>query len=185
MCERSKGRFRRHASLNDVIKRALATANVPSVLEPTGLNRSDGTRPDGTTNFTWKYGLCLAWDVTVVDTLAISYIAHTTREAGWAADDAERRKVEKYAALQGRFYFNPVGFETFGSWGSGAKDLVKEVAAKIEEQTGESRAEQFLQQRISLEIQRGNAVSVLGTVDKPKSIDELFFLLGASTFLPN
>ena len=39
VCERSKGRFRRHASLNETIKRALATANVPSVLEPTGLSR--------------------------------------------------------------------------------------------------------------------------------------------------
>ena len=107
-----------------------------------------------------------------------SYVAHTTKTAGWAANDAERRKVQKYAELQGRFFFNPVGFETFGSWGNGAKDLVKEIASRIVEQTGESRAKQFLRQRISIEIQRGNAASVLGTVDKPKSIDELFFMLG-------
>ena len=46
-CRRSEGRHQRHAALNDVIKRGLSSAHVPSRLEPTGLNRSDGKRPDG------------------------------------------------------------------------------------------------------------------------------------------
>ena len=46
-CRKSLGRHPRHASLNELVKRALATIEVPSVLEPVGLCRSDGKRPDG------------------------------------------------------------------------------------------------------------------------------------------
>ena len=48
-CRFSKGRHSRHAAINDSIKRSLACAKVPSHLEPTGLYRSDGKRPDGAT----------------------------------------------------------------------------------------------------------------------------------------
>ena len=78
---------------------------VSSVLKPTGLDSIDGKRPDGMVNFTWKNGMCLAWDVTCVDTVAITYIVHTTAVPGWAADEAERDKGKKYANLEGRFYF--------------------------------------------------------------------------------
>ena len=43
-CSYSAGRFPRHANLNDVVKRALAAAGIPSWLEPVGLDRSDGQR---------------------------------------------------------------------------------------------------------------------------------------------
>ena len=34
---------------NDLIKRALGTAQVPAIREPQGLSRQDGKRPDGLT----------------------------------------------------------------------------------------------------------------------------------------
>ncbi|CAG9125496.1 unnamed protein product [Plutella xylostella] len=45
-CGRSAGRIARHAALNDTIRRALARANVPATLEPSGIMRDDGKRPD-------------------------------------------------------------------------------------------------------------------------------------------
>ena len=41
-CKKSAGRFPRHAALNDVIKRALSSAGVPSILEPVGLDSGQG-----------------------------------------------------------------------------------------------------------------------------------------------
>ncbi len=49
----------RHASVNAVIKRALDLAKIPSRLEPNGIFRDDGRRPDGATLTTWKRGRIL------------------------------------------------------------------------------------------------------------------------------
>ena len=43
--------------LNDILHRALSSANVPSRLEPTGLDRADGKRPDGITMVPWSNGM--------------------------------------------------------------------------------------------------------------------------------
>ena len=55
-CSFSKGRHSRHASLNDIIKRALDSAKVPCHLEPAGLYHSDGKRPDGASVVPWRGG---------------------------------------------------------------------------------------------------------------------------------
>ena len=114
-CKKSRGRFARHCSLNDAIQRALGSGQVTSVLEPVGLDRGDGKRPDGMTIFPWKYGKALVWDVTVVDTLAQSYVAATSQLSGAAADAAEARKSGKYESLEQQFIVQPIGFETMGS----------------------------------------------------------------------
>ena len=87
-------------------------------------------------------------------------------------------KVEKYAGLQGQYDFYPIGFETFGSWGPSAVDILNQVCRRIKEHTGDLRTMDYLRQRISIEIQRGNAVSVLGTVEQIANLDNPFFLLG-------
>ena len=46
-CRCSEGRHHRHAAVNDIIHRALSSAKIPSRLEPSGVNCSDGKRPDG------------------------------------------------------------------------------------------------------------------------------------------
>ena len=58
-CRRSLGRHSRHAVLNDIIHRALTTAKIPSRIEPSGLYRSDGKRPDGASLVPWKRGKVL------------------------------------------------------------------------------------------------------------------------------
>jgi hypothetical protein len=68
-CRKSAGRFARHSQLNDIIKRSLASVNVPSILEPPGLSRTDGKRPDGLTTVSWSRGRSMIWDATVVDAL--------------------------------------------------------------------------------------------------------------------
>merc|ERR1711942_620309 len=46
-CHFSEGRHPRHAAMNDIICWALKAAGMPAILEPVGLNRGDGKRPDG------------------------------------------------------------------------------------------------------------------------------------------
>ena len=45
-CKKSAGRFARHAFFHDFIRRSLASVVAPSALEPAGLSRTDGKRPD-------------------------------------------------------------------------------------------------------------------------------------------
>ncbi|XP_045777024.1 uncharacterized protein LOC123875316 [Maniola jurtina] len=126
-CAKSAGRFSRHASLNGVIRRSLVTAKVPAVLEPNGLARSDGKRPDGMTLVPWKQGRSLVWDATCVDTLALSHIQVTSVAAGTAATKAERAKRRKYENIENNFIFVPFGVETMGSWGEDARSFFKDL----------------------------------------------------------
>ena len=58
--------------MTDILHRALSFANVPSRLEPTGLDRADGKRPDGITMVhNWSNGRLLVWDATCVDLLPL------------------------------------------------------------------------------------------------------------------
>ncbi|CAH2240819.1 jg13453 [Pararge aegeria aegeria] len=70
--------------------------HVPAVLEPIGLARSDGKRPDGMTFIAWRLGRSLVWDATCVDTLAASHIQATSYMVGAAATNAEQAKRRKY-----------------------------------------------------------------------------------------
>lgn len=175
-CSRSAGRIPRHSGLNDIIRRALASASVPAVLEPNGLVRSDGKRPDGMTLVPWKMGRPLVWDATCVDTLAPSHLPQTSVEAGSAAASAESLKRRKYADVSNTCLFEPFGVETLGPWGPSAHRLFRDLAKRLVEVSGDRRAGAFLGQRISLTIQRGNAASLLGTMPLGDDLEHIFYL---------
>ena len=48
-CKLSSGKHSRCASINDIISRACCRADILAVKKPTGLTRTDGKRPDGST----------------------------------------------------------------------------------------------------------------------------------------
>ena len=139
-------------ALNDIMKYALSAAHVPSRLEPTGLLRSDGKRPDGVTLAPWKCGQLLVWDATCPDTFAASYRTHATSEPGRVAALAEDRKVDKYRDLPRSHLFCPLS------------KIWREVGRRIAMETGEPRSTDFLLQRLSVAVQRGNCASVLGGI---------------------
>ena len=176
-CVKNIGRYSRHTALNDLVKRALVSASIPAILEPPGLDRRSNTRPDGKTLSPWKQGKPLAWDVTCVDTMANSNILGSSQVVGHAATEAERLKTIKYQNITDHFIFSPVGFETMGPWGPSAKELISLIGRRITDRTGEKQATEFLRQRISIAIQRGNAASISDTVSHSKGLDELFMLL--------
>ena len=96
--------------LNDIRYRALTRASAPSVLEPPGLSRSDGKRPNGLTLIPWQRGKSVTWYVTVTDTVVDSYIHITSTKAGGAAENAATRKEDKCVDLQQTYTFIPLAF---------------------------------------------------------------------------
>jgi len=164
-CVKGAGRQHRHGMLNDVIWRAFTRAKIPAIKEPNGLSRSDGKRPDGVTIIPWHSGRCMAWDVTVPDTFAASYEHLTSQIAGAAAEKAARNKETKYAAITQSHHFVPVAVETAGSWHTESLQFVRELGGKISAATGDQRETSHLLQRLSVALQIGNSLSVLGTTD--------------------
>ena len=156
---RSAPRQQRHSHLNDIIWRAMKRAQFPAVKEPVGLMRQDGKRPDGTTILPWSRGKPLAWDVTVPDTYADAHVVSTAREAGATANHAATNKNTKYSQLSNTHVFVPVAIETGGTWHHQAVELVEEIGRRTANITGSARESNFLFQRLSVALQRGNAVS--------------------------
>eukprot|EP00731_Ephydatia_muelleri_P014469 Em0008g189a len=165
-CRFSAGCHFRHAMLNDILHRALSSANVPSRLEPTGLDRTDGKRPDGITMVPWSNGRLLVWDATCVDTFAPSHLSMTASEVCAAANQAEQTKIKKYSYITSHAYhsFTPVAFETTGVCGPRSMSFLTDFGRRIVNTTGEKSSLAYLLQRFSVAIQRGNAASVLGTL---------------------
>jgi len=135
VCKRAAGRSVRHYSLNDLVARSFAAAGTPFTKE---------RRPDGLTLVLWQSGKSLCWDVTMICSLAESYINGVAREAGAAAEVAASRKEDKYADLDSRYLFESIAVETLGVLNSSDNSLLKEIGNKISLNTGESREVSFL-----------------------------------------
>ena len=152
-------------SFNDAIHRALIRAGIPSSKEPAGLLRSGDKRPDGCTLVGWEMGKNLAWDVTVPDTLAQSHLAETCVEAGAATRRAAKLKNDKYAELERSHTFCAIALETLGPINGEGERFLTKLGHRLTVSTGDQRETAFLFQRLSVIIQRGNAVSFAGSFD--------------------
>ena len=149
-CRSSAGRLSRHAQINDLVWRSLSRANIPSVKEPRGLSKTDERRPDGRTLIPWKKGKCLAWDSTVADTYAPTYLNTTSVKAGSAAECLARLKSDKYRDLTQRYIFCPVAVETMGSIGEEGIELLSAIGRQASDISGEPREGHFIFQRLSI-----------------------------------
>ena len=160
-CHFNEGRHPRHAAINDIIFRALKSAGISALLEPIGLNRGDGKRPDGITTFAFSDGKCLCWDATCVNTFAESSVNEAAINVGSAAAKAENAKRTKYPGLVRERRFEPIAIETSGVFGHTTRTIISEIGKRISERTGDKRETTWLKQRLSIAIQRGNALSIL------------------------
>ena len=173
-CTKSAGRFSRYATLNCLIKQTLGSRDLLSVLEPRGLYRIDGKRPDGVTMTPWEMGQQLAWDVTVVDALAPSCLKQGSLcNPGTTATEAEARKVEKYREIIDNGYIlKSVASEVQGSWGETCEIFITRLCKMLCRSHDDQRVGSFLKQRISMALQIGNAACVLGTVSDRDAFED-------------
>jgi hypothetical protein len=60
--------------------------------------------------------------------------------------------------------------------GDEASNFFRDLGRRIADVSREPRSYQFLMQRISVTIQRGNAACILGTAPASVGLDELFYI---------
>ena len=138
-------------------------------MEPVGVCRNDGKRPDGMSLIPWSRGLPLLWDFTCSDTLAPSNLSASATGASRLVNSAESAKFRKCSSLIPSFHFSSLFAETLGALGACACSLVRRIGSRVMEQSGDNRATQFLIQKVAIDVQRGNAASVMATI--PSSQD--------------
>jgi hypothetical protein len=131
-CSKSSGRFFKHTAINSIINRSLISIHVYSTLKPNGPSRDDGKRPDGLTLVPWTKGQPLVWDVTIVDTLAGSYVLKTPEVSGFAAEMACKRKHSKYSSIiSSNYIFKGLVFETLGPWFKETIDFINVIGNRL------------------------------------------------------
>jgi Reverse transcriptase (RNA-dependent DNA polymerase) len=175
-CRYDKGKWFRHTLINQTIQKALTSAGNSATLEPIGISRNDGKRPDGVTYGTWSEGKFLTWDSTCVNPLADSYLQKSCIERRYTANLAETKKINKYANLPNNYIFMPLGFEVFGAWGFHTHKLIKEIGTKMTAKNGDIRSTTFLGQKLSIDLQKGNSMAIIATLPNTMSLDEVFHL---------
>ena len=126
------------------------------------MSRSAGKRPDGATLLPWSRGKPLAWAVTVSDTYAASHIQATAHSAGAAAESAAVNKTIKYNDLMTTHIFVPIAVETSGAW-CNQSAFIEDLGRRINAITNDSLETTYLIQRLSVALQRVNAVAFSNT----------------------
>lgn len=137
----------------------MPTAHIPSRLEPVGICRSDGKRPDGITVVPWKSSKLLVLHVTYPDTFTPSYLVCGVCEAGVVASTTDGHKRVKYSNLGQSYLFVLVAIKTTGVFGTETASFIRELhwAGDWDEC---SRCCNHLIQHLSLAVLMGNSASV-------------------------
>ena len=87
-------------------------------------------------------------------------------EVGAAAKQAASLKNTKYSDITSTHVFYPIAIETAGSWDTHATELIEEIGRRITKAMEDPKETTYLFQRISITIQRGNAMSFFNTFDR-------------------
>src|SRR6218665_2286377 len=95
----------------------------------------------------------------LIDTLAASYLPSTAIATAAAAD----RKCAKYDILSKTYHFVPLAYETLGMVNNSGHLFITELGRCLSRFTGDTRETSHLYQRISITIQRFNAIAFQGS----------------------
>ena len=109
----------------------------------------------------WSRGRCVAWDVTVPDTFAVTHLPLTSITPSAAADRAAINKEMKYQLLtQTHTFIPPLAVETTGAFNTEASKFLQDIGRRCIEATRDIKETACLFQQVSVAIQRGNALSI-------------------------
>jgi hypothetical protein len=159
ICKNSAGRSHRHRICNVIINKSLQRAGFSTTLEPTGLIRRDGKRPDGVTlRPPWRRGLQLIWDFSCSSEFAAK------NNSPKFLEQCENQKINKYADITGPHEFIPIICGTLGGFGNRALVFFKLLGLKITDITLDKKESFYLRQRLSIAICRSNSLCILGSL---------------------
>ena len=99
----------------------------------------------------------------VVDTFAESHYIVSAAILGSVATDVETDKCQKYNNLLDNYYFQPVAIATTGVYGKFTAPFLSCLAKELNI-SDDPREQQWLHQRLSLAVVRGNTASILACV---------------------
>ena len=108
------------------------------------------------------------------DSLAASYWPKAISEPGAVAAMAESKKATKYPHLSISHIFTLVVVESSGAFGPRSLSFIHALGCKIRQYSGNELATSYSLQRISVAVQRGNALLVMDTLP-PVSSSDFFF----------
>ena len=95
--------------------------------------------------------------------MANSYLNCTSTTAGGAADIVAARKAEKYQELARGYEVIPVAIETMSPMNPAGADFINGIGRLVPALAGDQRETSFLCQRLSIMLQRFNAVGFRGS----------------------
>ena len=110
--------------------------------------------------------------------ITITILRHWVRPRGRCCSRACRfplpasRKEEKYANIGSQYLFAPIAVETLGPLNTSACQLFGNLGRKISSSSGDDREEAFLFQRVSVLVQRFNAVLLHDSLPTPDCTDD-------------
>jgi len=87
-----------------------------------------------------------------------SHINTSATSAVTAAETAVRRKPAKYVTLSNMYALQPLMLETLGPMNASTVEFLSDLGRRISSYSGDEKAESFLFQRLSIALQRYNAV---------------------------
>ena len=97
--------------------------------------------------------------------------------AGKVAERAESRKRDRYTEQVSKScHFVPVACETLGAWAPSSLKFRSDLGKRIRAISGQRNSSFFLFQSVGMEVQRGNAASIMGTLDSSEKLEEIFYL---------
>jgi len=103
--------------------------------------------------------------------LWLSHVTEAAHEAGAAAELAATREEVKYAGIVGRHMFEPIAVETLGVFNASAIQLLNDLGRRLSSISGDTRETSHLYQRVSVLVQRFNAVLLHDSLPIPDCTD--------------
>ena len=104
----------------------------------------------------------------MTDTNAASHIVETAECAGAASTKAAANKINKNSCLSSTHHFVPIELETGGSINIDATEFLSDLGKRISQITMEPLETQYLFQRLSISLQRGNEIAFRNTFNSEK-----------------